>query len=491
MPVLSARFSPSQGLSPLLRAAAEHARNPLLVVSGLSSVGAIERCQAILGRAIPGVPVLCVAQGGEHTYDDDALLLLIDDGAFSVIHCPARGDLSAQPAIEALRHFLGSPGVAPWRSFLVLSGLPVAKSEALREGVALHSPQAQVSVLYGGCDAWISQGHQAARGGFLLVAFEQPLDLPGSIGRTQSHDITSFEDHHVFYRTVIEEMDAGLCLLDPRGVLLYESPSSQKLHGQAPLEMVGKDWIAACVHPDDQQPMRDVLYGLLGAENAVSALEIRLRCTRQTWCSVQVSLRNCLHMPEIRALLCTFKDISALKDVEHQLRLLATTDILTGLPNRRHFDTLARQEIARTLRYQRPLTLVMIDVDYFKSINDRFGHPVGDEVLRCLGDICRQELRCEEMPSRLGGEEFAVLLPETDLAGARLLAERLRRAVSTYEIPALKDHALTASFGISQFTGSEDTLESMMARADEALYTAKRNGRNRVEVAALATACVA
>lgn len=160
---------------------------------------------------------------------------------------------------------------------------------------------------------------------------------------------------------------------------------------------------------------------------------------------------------------------------------LATTDALTALSNRRHFDTLAHAEWARFQRYGRPLSLLTLDVDKFKSINDRFGHDAGDRVLRTVADICALNKRQTDTVARIGGEEFALLLPETGEAAAAIAAERLRKAIE--DCPCMlpgEDLTVTISIGLVEATRSMAAFEVLLKRADEAMYEAKRTGRNRV-----------
>jgi diguanylate cyclase (GGDEF)-like protein len=162
------------------------------------------------------------------------------------------------------------------------------------------------------------------------------------------------------------------------------------------------------------------------------------------------------------------------------LGMLATTDGLTALFNRRHFDELARAEWARFQRYGRPLSL-LLDVDKFKSINDRFGHDAGDLVLKAVAHICQTTKRQIDVAARTGGEEFALLLPETDEAAAEVAAERLRKAIQihTGALPG-ENLKVTVSIGVAGAALGMPAFEVMLKRADEALYEAKRSGRNRV-----------
>lgn len=161
----------------------------------------------------------------------------------------------------------------------------------------------------------------------------------------------------------------------------------------------------------------------------------------------------------------------------------ATVDELTGAINRRHFDDELDEAVHRSGRYDRPLTLVMFDLDRFKKTNDTHGHAAGDEVLKMVAQVCRPMVRNPDMLGRVGGEEFAVLLNETPLDGGLILADRLRQAIADSSVEH-EGHTLriTASFGCAQLAAGEDG-EALMGRADDALYRAKDNGRNRVEAA--------
>jgi diguanylate cyclase (GGDEF)-like protein len=163
---------------------------------------------------------------------------------------------------------------------------------------------------------------------------------------------------------------------------------------------------------------------------------------------------------------------------------LAVTDQLTGLYNRRHFETAARAELARFQRYFRPLSVLIFDVDHFKTINDHFGHAVGDRVLTLVAAACRSIKRASDIATRIGGDEFAILLPETNEEAARAFAERLRQEI-TECAPIIHGEKLdlTASFGVAVATRRTTHIDTLLQSADEALYEAKRTGRNKVCVA--------
>ncbi|MEO8366117.1 MAG: GGDEF domain-containing protein [Pseudoxanthomonas sp.] len=160
---------------------------------------------------------------------------------------------------------------------------------------------------------------------------------------------------------------------------------------------------------------------------------------------------------------------------------LATHDSLTDLHNRRHFVEMADKEIARAMRHRRMLTMCIIDVDLFKPVNDRYGHISGDNVLRQIGGVLRLHVRSDDFAARIGGEEFAVLLPECDINAAYAFAERLRQAIAEVEFKLGNEpRNITVSIGVAAMTTERDTCSRMMAAADAALYRAKSQGRNQV-----------
>lgn len=175
-----------------------------------------------------------------------------------------------------------------------------------------------------------------------------------------------------------------------------------------------------------------------------------------------------------------------MEQANETLRELAITDGLTGLFNHRHFKDLLITELTRAERYDRPLCLLMLDVDRFKDYNDTHGHPAGDEVLKVLAGIINARLRDVDYSARYGGEEFAVLLPETDRKSGTLVAENIRAQVESHPFPGRESQpsgTLTMSIGVAEFPADSADPETLLKKADEALYLAKSRGRNRVECA--------
>jgi diguanylate cyclase (GGDEF)-like protein len=162
----------------------------------------------------------------------------------------------------------------------------------------------------------------------------------------------------------------------------------------------------------------------------------------------------------------------------------ASVDQLTGVSNRRYFYQAAEAEFERFIRYRRPFSVLMLDLDHFKHVNDQFGHPVGDKILKELAATITRCKRDTDILGRLGGEEFALLLPETNLSGATDIAVRLRRSCHGVSLPSTsKDRCITVSIGVTQARSGDANFDEVLARADETLYRAKNNGRDRVEVA--------
>lgn len=181
------------------------------------------------------------------------------------------------------------------------------------------------------------------------------------------------------------------------------------------------------------------------------------------------------------------EEIAHRKILEVELQHQALTDPLTGLSNRRQYEMLFHRELARHKRHQTPLALGMIDLDHFKRINDEHGHEFGDQVLRTVGEALREPLRSCDILGRFGGEEFILILPETNLEQAIDIAERMRKALRSAAI--IKDGQtihITATFAITEVCDKDQEISDVIRRADEALYQGKRAGRDRVMQAAAA-----
>ena len=174
-------------------------------------------------------------------------------------------------------------------------------------------------------------------------------------------------------------------------------------------------------------------------------------------------------------------DVTDKQRMLKELEALARTDCLTRIWNRRYFFELGQREVARARRNGSPLTLIFFDVDHFKRINDTHGHDAGDSVLKEIAVLVREHLRQLDIFGRMGGEEFAVLLPETDLDRAEQVAEKLRQAIAHHDVVLGQTRInCTASFGLALFENESEGLDCLLCAADQAMYSAKSNGRNSI-----------
>ena len=175
----------------------------------------------------------------------------------------------------------------------------------------------------------------------------------------------------------------------------------------------------------------------------------------------------------------TYGDVTDIVRNAQEMERLASIDGMTGIFNRRHFMTLAEREWERARRYRRPLSFLMIDIDNFKLINDRFGHEAGDAVILHVTNLACARKRSLDVLGRVGGDEFALLLPATDLGAAQAQADRLRHQIAEGACSII-EHRVTVSVGVGSVGETVSALSALMKSADQALYAAKRNGRNRV-----------
>jgi diguanylate cyclase (GGDEF)-like protein/PAS domain S-box-containing protein len=291
------------------------------------------------------------------------------------------------------------------------------------------------------------------------------------------------------FQAFMNNSPAMAYIKDAQGRLVYvNQPMLRHFHVQ-PEDLLGKTdidlWpseIAAPLHEHDLMALSSERP--VSLEEVVSTPDGRL----STWLSFKFLLPGRV---EEKLLACIAIDITERKYYEqqleeYQLRLegvitqleqMALTDALTGVRNRGAFQQRLDDEVERVRRYGLPLSLVLMDVDHFKQYNDSFGHPAGDEVLKTVAQLLQKYVRPNDLVARYGGEEFAIVLVNTPIEGAYILAQRLRRAIETAPWTQRK---VTASFGISTFDELHTDSARLLAGADKALYQAKANGRNQV-----------
>jgi len=269
-------------------------------------------------------------------------------------------------------------------------------------------------------------------------------------------------------RSYVESAPEGIFVMDDQGRLVDLNPAASALIGYAEDELLGKG-ISDLVSDADAARIRQAGGG---------PVELTLRSKEGR--EVYVSMKT-VRLPGDGVMVFA-SDITERRYYEEALTRQAHYDFLTQVCNRGYFMELAEQELARAKRYGSSLSMLMLDLDEFKSINDRFGHKVGDAVLKHFAEICRQFLREVDVIGRMGGEEFAILLPETSRDKAVEAAERLRGSVADCELPFEFDVMLrcTVSIGVSSVHSKQEDVDALLTRADKALYEAKNGGRNRV-----------
>ena len=239
-------------------------------------------------------------------------------------------------------------------------------------------------------------------------------------------------------------------------------------------------------HPDDKPLAENTMQNCLDGTTPTYTLEFRMQCKDGSykWVLSRGAVVSRDDAGKVLRMIGTLSDISDRKNLELELTRQAHLDYLTGLSNRRHFMAQGETELSRAIRYQKPLSLMMIDIDLFKSVNDTYGHQIGDVVLQAISRICKATLRHVDIAGRLGGEEFAVILPETTRNEAFEVAERLREAVAKTEVtmPVGLPIHFTVSIGVTTLLDINVNLDMLLHQADQALYEAKRTGRNKVGV---------
>jgi len=292
------------------------------------------------------------------------------------------------------------------------------------------------------------------------------------------------------YRDLVDSVNSIILRWDAQGRIVFMNPYGLKFFGHTAESLVGKNVVGTIVPESESISKRDLGHLMEQVRKDPDRFrnnenENITRDGRRVW----IYWTNRAITDDegrIVEILSVGNDITGRRHMEAELRRLATTDPLTGAFNRRRFFQKARQEFLRHRRYGHPLAVLLMDMDHFKKINDTHGHPVGDAVLKRFVQTCQSVFRVTDIFGRTGGEEFSALLPETDAANATRVAERLRDRVGKRTL-AKDDDApavpFTISIGLTGLQEDDLTLESMIRRADMALYTAKRSGRNRVEQA--------
>jgi diguanylate cyclase (GGDEF)-like protein/PAS domain S-box-containing protein len=271
-------------------------------------------------------------------------------------------------------------------------------------------------------------------------------------------------------------------LAPPGPIIVYVNPAFTALTGYRPEETLGQS--LRLLHGPNTDPK--TVAQVRAAMRELRPIRVELlqysASNEEFWLDMNiVPLRDA--QGRVTHFAAIARDLTSTKRLQEDLSHMASTDALTGLLNRRRFLSEAEIEFRRARRYRRELAVVMLDIDHFKTINDTHGHFTGDQVLTALARHAQALLRDSDRISRWGGEEFALLMPETSLAGAATLAERLRRELSEIAMPSPEGpFRFTVSIGVAARGHKDRNIKYVMRHADTALYAAKRSGRNRVQV---------
>jgi diguanylate cyclase (GGDEF)-like protein/PAS domain S-box-containing protein len=292
------------------------------------------------------------------------------------------------------------------------------------------------------------------------------------------------------FKSLVENTNDVIMVMDSTPLedggpfIVYVNPAFERLLGYSADEVVGKNPKVLQGPDTDDSTRQKIREAMTSGERIRTQILNYTKGGQPVWMDINiVPIFN--DQGKLAYFAAIERDLTEHKMLQSRLEILASTDALTGLPNRPAFMGRAENEFSRAMRYKRPLSIVMIDVDHFKSINDHYGHAVGDHVLTNIGHILGDTLRDSDVLARIGGEEFVLLLPDTPEANAEFVAERMRSRLASTTIK-LKELELevTASFGVAAIHPADDELEKMLNRADQAMYEAKNNGRNQVRTAA-------
>lgn len=295
----------------------------------------------------------------------------------------------------------------------------------------------------------------------------------------QRETVIELEKSKADLKAIFDKLPDTLYRTDMQGIITMASPSCFDLLGYSQEEMIGTALASYYADPEERE---NTVQAIISSEGKPIQVESRLKHKNGTtiWVSSNVSLRYGLNNNPA-FIEGVARNICERKKMEAQLLEISRTDGLTGIYNRRHFIERSEEVISLMRRYQRPISMIIADIDYFKSINDNFGHHAGDISLKAFARVCSEEIRESDILGRLGGEEFGVTLPETSIKEATVLAERICKTVNALDIPiGNQTIKLTVSIGLVELSSVDGKIDELMRRADLAMYQAKSCGRNQV-----------
>ncbi|GEM_PF-1344518 len=281
------------------------------------------------------------------------------------------------------------------------------------------------------------------------------------------------------FRHIAELTTDWVWEVDEHGTYVYSGEKVYNLLGYTPEEVCGKtpfDFMP----PEEAKRIGEIFKNIVSEQKPFSFLE-NTNLHKDGHKVILETSGIPLHNEDgtLQGYFGTEHDVTKHKQIEEEIKRLATTDPLTGIANRREFNTQLEKEIERSKRYATSFSLVMYDIDYFKRVNDTFGHDAGDTVLQTLTTLVKSNIRTVDIVARWGGEEFMILMPQSDGSTAAEAAEKLRQKIVEHPFEPVGN--LTVSFGVAPFK-PQDNSDTLVKRVDDALYQAKEHGRNRVEI---------
>ena len=315
----------------------------------------------------------------------------------------------------------------------------------------------------------------------LMALTYQPLrsqDMTHKFVVINGRDITALKQAEDERQRIFDVSLDMICITGFDGRFKEVNPAWKRTLGWSMEELQHRSWSEFVIEEDQVQTL-EANARLLKGKNLVG-FENRYRCKDG---SVKWLSWSAYPDLERERTFSVVRDITADKQMHGELEHLATTDPLTGARNRRYFIDQVSVELKRSRRHGLPLAIYLMDIDHFKSVNDTYGHDIGDEVLVELVEVCNDQLRETDPFGRVGGAEFVGALIQTDIEGAQLVCERLRERLKQISIRTLKgDLSFTVSIGLTMLTPDDLSIDSVLKRADDALYRAKNGGRDQVVV---------
>jgi len=461
----------------------------LVVGNDPSLIGIIVAARALVAASIIAAVVMAERPGGRDTSLDYLIIgpVLMLSAMTCAIIWAIKGELllhSLTALVLVLVYYLFLPLRLKWALsvslvfsvFFVLSAsffLDIMPDEFIQ--VILYLTLANV------LGALVSRERNTTlRHEYLVVESERQItdDLRAEVAARTTAEQALAESESRFRSLV--ELSPDAILVHRGGTVLYLNPVGSQLMGaQNPEQLVGRSFLDFIL-PKYRQPIIERLAMLEHGADTLPPIELTVLTLsgRERPCEVVSGPTFYEGEPAIQSVV---RDIAERKQLREELTRLATTDPLTGISNRRRFFERLELEWSRARRHSRPLSILMFDLDHFKRINDTHGHAVGDSVLIGLCGQAGEILRSEDVLARLGGEEFAVILPEIDRQTAEGVAERLRLGLAAVEVTAPEGAIrCTVSIGVIQCRLAHESLDVALKRVDDELYRAKRSGRNMV-----------